>query len=332
MKRGETGLSLIVGIRKPVGMTSHDVVNKVRGIFGEKRVGHAGTLDPAASGVLPVCIGPATRLADYIGGSSKTYIARIAFGAETDTDDAEGEVVTTAPIPEELRDESFATTFVESLVGEHSQVPPRYSAIKVNGKRSYELARHGVVANLESRIITVHDASLLGIENTDDGHLTWTVAFQVSKGTYIRSLARDMGRMLNSAAHLDALERTRVGRISMGECVSLETLEALKTETALDPVRVLALRFAFGDDMRTRIENGSVLSAEDVRLYEALPENPYELRCACTASICESDEPPHAGELICMLVDNTLKALYSFDAEQDRWKVKCVFSKGIVRG
>ena len=135
-KRGTTDLSLMVAVDKPSGMTSHDVVNRVRRIFGERRVGHTGTLDPLASGVLPVCIGPATRLDNYLVGHAKSYVVSVIFGAATDTDDAEGEVIRTGDVPEEVFDPFFATTFVAGLVGKSKQLPPVYSAIKVAGTKA----------------------------------------------------------------------------------------------------------------------------------------------------------------------------------------------------
>lgn len=332
MKRGESGLSLIVGVKKPVGMTSHDVVNEARRAFGEKRVGHAGTLDPAASGVLPLCVGPATRLADYLGGFSKDYRATIAFGTETDTDDAEGEAIRELPVPDEVADAGFAETFVASLVGEHDQLPPRYSAIKIDGRKSYDLARKGLDVPLESRLVSVHDAQLLDAPRIEGGTVCWDVQFSVSKGTYIRSLARDIGRMLGTAAHLAALERTRVGRIGLADCVSLETLHALKEEVALDPVRVLGYRFAFGDDIARLVENGGQLRSDDVKLYEPLEASEYEEPCACTSTLCPSCQAPRADEVICLIVANTVKALYAYDEHEDLWIPICVFAKGIVRG
>ena len=148
MKRGESGLSLVVGVDKPSGMTSHDVVNRCRRIFGEKRVGHTGTLDPLASGVLPICIGPATRLGAYLTGHDKAYRATIAFGVGTDTDDCEGTVTRTGEAPVEAGDRSFAEQAVEQMLGPQKQMPPAYSAIKVNGKKSYEAAREGHIIEL----------------------------------------------------------------------------------------------------------------------------------------------------------------------------------------
>ena len=208
MKRGSSGLSLIVGVDKPEGMSSHDVVNRCRRIFGERRVGHTGTLDPLATGVLPICIGPATRLDQFMTSHDKRYRVRIGFGYETTTDDKLGEMTTSAAVPAYLFDEKFARERVAMLVRQHTQVPPQYSAIKVDGKKAYEVARSGGTIELEPRIIEVYEAELIDMREGEDGlSLQWTVDVSVSKGTYIRSLVRDLGREVMCPAHVTALCR-----------------------------------------------------------------------------------------------------------------------------
>ena len=195
MKRGQSGLSLLVAVNKPSGMSSHDVVNTCRRIFEEKRVGHTGTLDPLTTGLLPICIGPATKLDRFLTGHDKRYIARIGFGYETTTDDLAGSVTVRGELQPHLLDGRYAQTFVENLRGSHEQLPPQYSAIKVNGQRAYDAARKGDHVDLEFRTIQIHEARLLGVqEDEESGLLCWDVEFFVSKGTYIRSLARDIGR------------------------------------------------------------------------------------------------------------------------------------------
>lgn len=262
-RRGESGLSGIILVDKPAGMTSHDVVNRVRRIFGEKRVGHAGTLDPAATGLLVVCVGPATRLAQYLTAAHKTYEARIVFGTQTATDDAEGPVIATAPVPDELGDPFFAAGFVASLVGEHQQVPPAYSAIKRDGKAAYDLARKGEEVVLDARTIQVREAVLLGIEL--DPQVTWDVRFDVSKGTYIRSLARDIGTTLGSAAHLGGLRRISSGRCGVADSVTLEELASCADPTAyfVDPAAALDLPVVeISEDVETPLIQGKTLQVE----------------------------------------------------------------------
>ena len=260
-RRGATELSGILVIDKPAGMTSHDVVNRVRRITGERRVGHAGTLDPMATGVLVALVGPATRLAPYLTSAEKTYEARIVFGAETDTDDADGRVTLTAAVPDEVCDPFAAAGIVASLVGAHQQIPPAYSAIKRGGVVAYEAARKGEALDLEARTIEVASAKLLGVHVEP---AAWDVEFAVSKGTYIRALARDLGRAQECAAHLGALRRTRSGGLSLAGARTLEELEAASDIRALftDPTTALGLPVLdIGDADAAAVSDGRPLAA-----------------------------------------------------------------------
>lgn len=331
-KRGESGLSLLVAVDKPRGMSSHDVVNHARRIFGERRVGHTGTLDPLATGVLPLCIGPATRLDQYMTGHDKAYRVTIAFGFETATDDAEGEPTVKGALCTELTDESFARLFLHDYVGAHDQVPPNYSAVKVNGKRAYQFARKGEEMELEARPIEVYEADLAEITiNEDMGLITWSVDFSVSKGTYIRALARDIGREVGCPAHVAALQRRQAGSILLEDSVSLESLEARRTDAALDPVAVLGYRFAFGDHVHRFVSSGSYLKPEQLSLNEPISLRGEDSVCACTSSVVASDAMPKNGELVSVVVENRLKALYGFVADEELWKPACVFSTGVAR-
>lgn len=332
MKRGESGLSLLVAVDKPRGMSSHDVVNRVRRIFGEKRVGHTGTLDPLATGVLPVCVGPAAKLDRFMTAHDKRYLVTVSFGYETDTDDSKGVTTVKGDIPTELRDEDTARSLVEGLIGEHDQVPPAYSAVKVDGKRAYQLARSGISQQLEPRRIEVYEATLVSIEDDPEtGCLLWTVDFSVSKGTYIRSLARDMGRAFKCPAHVSGLRRVKAGNISIEDCTSLETLENLGTEAIIDPVAAVGLRFAFADDFAKGVQNGSALPEGFAQLYEPPMMRAEDRYCACTGTLVESGQAPAHGELFCVVVENRLKAIYAYDAEKGLFKPECVFSVGVSR-
>jgi tRNA pseudouridine55 synthase len=220
IKRGATDLCGVIAVDKPCGMTSHDVVDHLRRITGEGRVGHAGTLDPAATGLLLVCVGPATRLSDALMAGDKTYEARVVFGTATDTDDAEGAVIAAAPLPAELASADFARAVLAGFIGEQEQMPPRFSAIKKGGKKAYELARAGKPVELEPRRITIHALRLVEV---GAGH--WDFEARVSKGTYLRSLARDIGEAVGSRAHLGALRRTRSGAVSVEQAHTLTKLE-----------------------------------------------------------------------------------------------------------
>lgn len=240
-KRRPSDINLLIGIDKPVGCTSHDVVARVRRAVGERRVGHAGTLDPLASGVMVVGIGQATRLLGMATLDEKSYLAQIDFGCETTTDDAEGEPTRAAAVPDALRDEAFARSVLRGMVGEHDQVPPAYSSISVDGVRSYARARRGEEVELAARRIEVRAAELISVASDSDA-VYWTVSFTVSKGTYIRALARDLGRMVDSAAHLGALRRTSSGTVGIAACVDFDGLDRDRARAcALDPVAVLGL-------------------------------------------------------------------------------------------
>ena len=335
IRRGTSGLSLVVGINKPAGMSSHDVVNTVRRIFGERRVGHTGTLDPLATGALAVCIGPATRLDHFLTAHDKTYRVRVVFGTSTTTDDAAGDVKETAPVPAEVFDLSFAQNFVAHLVGCHKQMPPVYSAIKVDGKRSYAAARAGNIIELKPRDIEIYEARLLGIEESDEaGAVCWDIEVHVSKGTYIRSLARDIGVALGTCAFVGTLKRLRAGNLRLEDCVDLEVLEEKGTQAALDPVKLLGLRFLFANEEQvTAIGYGKPLPVDECPLFEALRVVPpeYEL-CACAQGAQPSDSPLRAGEIISVVAHNTLLALYEYDDCVAVLKPRCIFVVGVCRG
>ncbi len=335
MKRGTSGLSLVVGIHKPVGMSSHDVVNRCRRIFGERRVGHTGTLDPLASGALLVCVGPASRLDPFLTAHDKAESCLVSFGQSTQTDDAEGDVVRREVPPREVYDEAFARRFLASLVGHGMQVPPAYSAIKVQGVRAYDAARAGKELNLEPRSIEVYEARLLAlIEEGEDGLPAWEVAVRVSKGTYVRSLARDIGAALGCPAYVTMLERTASGAFKLEDCVSLEALEAMgdrAPEAALDPVRLLGFRVLFADEHTTAlVRNGGKLSARQQHLYSySGSENALS---TCTSGLRECNTPLQDGEYVTVVHGCKLMAIYVYDSSRGCLAPKCVFSTEVSRG
>jgi tRNA pseudouridine55 synthase len=204
------------------------VVARVRRLAGQKRVGHAGTLDPAAEGVLPVLLGRATRLADFVGEGRKEYRGVVALGSATATDDAEGDVVATAPVPAVSRDELEAV--LSGFRGEIQQVPPAYSAVKVAGKRSYAVARAGGSVELAARTVTIYR-----LDVTHQGGSSLSLVVECSRGTYIRSLARDIARALGTVGHLRSLVRTRVGGFRIEDALTLEQIEERGVSAALLP-------------------------------------------------------------------------------------------------
>ncbi len=208
----------VLNIYKPKGYTSHDVVSKVRKIAGMKKVGHTGTLDPMAEGVLPVCLGKATRIAEYLTGEEKEYIAEVTLGSETDTLDAEGEVIRECPVPE-IKESMFQNLF-KKFLGDIVQIPPMYSAIKKDGKPLYKYAREGIDFDLPGRNVSIYDIQLLSFEKDK-----FRIRVCCSKGTYIRSLARDLAKEMGTCGHLTSLIRTKSGNFTSEKAVSLETLQ-----------------------------------------------------------------------------------------------------------
>ena len=207
----------ILNINKATGMTSHDVVAKIRKILNQKRVGHAGTLDPAASGVLPICIGLGTRVAEYLGESGKAYQADIIFGTVTDTYDSEGSIIRTASTADLTL--SSIEKALQHFLGSQMQLPPRYSAIKIQGQPAYKRVRSGEELIMTARPITITSLKILAWEPP-----RLTLAIECSKGTYIRSLAYDLGEQLRCGAYLAALIRTRSGPFLLSESITLEQL------------------------------------------------------------------------------------------------------------
>lgn len=210
----------VLNIDKPSGLTSHDVVGRVRYISHTRRVGHTGTLDPLATGVLVVCLGRATRLVEYVTGQPKTYLATIHLGQETNTYDAEGEIVAERALPTAvpLADiESHLTAFQ----GQIAQRPPLYSAIKKDGQPLYKLARQGKEITLEPRQVTVYEIKLLAWKQP-----FLNLQIHCSAGTYVRSIAHDLGQALGYGGHLTALRRTAVGAFTLDSAVALDNLTA----------------------------------------------------------------------------------------------------------
>jgi tRNA pseudouridine55 synthase len=202
-------------VDKPAGITSHDVVSVARRALGTRRIGHGGTLDPFATGLLVLLIGHATRLLPYVDGEPKVYDASIAFGSETDTDDVTGSVVATSPLPEP----AAVAAAIARLTGVINQVPPAYSAKQVAGRRAYAAARRGEPLALDPVRVTVHEWV---VRDSSADRLDVTIT--CGAGTYIRSLARDLGRLCGSSAHLAALRRTRSGSFDVADAISLNEL------------------------------------------------------------------------------------------------------------
>lgn len=220
----------VINIYKEKGFTSHDVVAKMRGICKQKKIGHTGTLDPDAVGVLPVCLGSATKLCDMLTDRNKEYIARMRLGVVTDTQDMSGTVLQEKTV---TATEKEVLEAVYSFLGEYAQIPPMYSALKVDGKKLYELARQGREVERKPRNVTIYEIEILSMELPE---VTLRVA--CSKGTYIRTLCHDIGQKLGCGAAMASLERTKSGRFTLDTAVTLEKLEQLRDEGKIGEVLI----------------------------------------------------------------------------------------------
>ncbi len=222
----------ILNIYKEKDFTSHDVVAKLRGILKMKKIGHTGTLDPEAEGVLPVCLGTATRLCDMLTDKIKEYRAVIRFGIATDTEDMTGEIIEELPV---TATEEDLCDILPRFLGEQEQIPPMYSAIKVEGKKLYELAREGKVIERKGRLVVIHEIVLQTVTLDADGHLYEAeLSVVCGKGTYIRSLCRDIGKALGTCACMKSLLRTRSGRSTLENSFKLSVVEAMRDAGTLE--------------------------------------------------------------------------------------------------
>ncbi|WP_311487692.1 tRNA pseudouridine(55) synthase TruB [uncultured Helcococcus sp.] len=266
----------ILAINKAKNMTSHDVVAILRKKLGTKKVGHTGTLDPIATGVLPMCIGRATKLSQYVSDLGKAYIADLEFGKETSTYDCEGEVINISDkqifTKEEINKE------LNKFKGEISQVPPIYSAIKVDGKKLYEYAREGKKVEIKARKVTIHDIKLLDL-NANRAK----IYVDCSKGTYIRSLIHDLGRNLGTYAFMTDLQRIKVGNLSIEQTIDISDIDKYSKEDLynliIKPEEVLDTlpSFDVDDNIRFRLINGQRVNVKDIKKSEKIQENTLTL-------------------------------------------------------
>lgn len=212
----------LILINKPKGWTSHDVVNKLRNILHQKKIGHTGTLDPLATGVLPVLLGNATKLSKYLIEHDKTYIAVIKLGTKTNTGDEEGKIIENKAVDINVLENNYVKDVLNSFIGKQKQKPPIYSAIKINGKKLYEYARNNESVEIPERDIEVYEAELLEL---DKDKLEIKVQLSVSKGTYIRKLCEDISEKLGTVGYMKKLERIRVDKYYIKDSVDLEYIK-----------------------------------------------------------------------------------------------------------
>jgi len=290
-------VSGVLVLDKPIGLTSHDVVQIVRRGTGIRRAGHTGTLDPRASGVLVVLIGPAVRLSEYVSASDKRYQATIRLGSSTDTYDSEGSVTRTASV-DDINEEQF-DEILQQFVGEIEQVPPPYSAVKVKGRKAYEMAREGEEVELEPRIINVYSLEILEWDPPEI-----VIDVYCSSGTYVRSLANDLGEAIGSGAHLIGLRRTKSGRFTLRDAV---------------PLRRLQEAFDAGDWYRNLIPAAEALG--DWPMIELDPDQVELVRHGHRIPA----EPEQKGMIRAVSQQGDLVALMEVDEESQEWQPRKVF-------
>ena len=297
----------VINIYKEKGYTSHDVVAKMRGILKQKKIGHTGTLDPDAEGVLPVCLGQATKLCDMLVDHDKTYKAVMILGIETDTQDTSGRILLQKPVtcPEEQ-----VRNTVLGYIGIYNQTPPMYSARKVNGKKLYELARQGKVVERESRQVTVYD---IHIEEINLPKVAVTVT--CSKGTYIRTLCHDIGQTLGCGGCMESLIRTRSGQFMLEESITLSRLEKIRDEGLLEQY-MISVEELFKTCPAIYVKKEA----------DRLAENGNPVKLEMTEA--DKDIPIENGTK-CRVYDSRKRFLgiFKFDSENHRLKVWKMFSE-----
>jgi len=291
-------VSGLLVVDKPVGMTSHDVVQTIRAGTNIRRAGHTGTLDPRASGVLVVLIGPAVRLSEYVSASDKRYQAIIELGVETDTYDGDGSITRRSPV--EITSEEFETA-LSGFIGQIEQKPPAYSALKVQGRKAYEMARNGEDVELEPRLTNVYNLELLEWDPPEA-----VIDVYCSSGTYVRSLAHDLGEILGCGANLIGLRRTKSGQFALRDAV---------------PLRKLQEAFVNGDWYKYLIPAAEALG--DWYSVELTSEQIDAVRHGHRVPALEEVEPNKWARAISE--QGELVALMEYDAETQEWQPRKVF-------
>ena len=287
----------LINVYKERGFTSHDVVAKLRGILKQKKIGHTGTLDPEAEGVLPVCLGKATKVCELLTDKDKTYQAVLLLGMETDTQDTTGTVTARAPVTASEEDVREA---VQSFTGSYDQIPPMYSALKINGKKLYDLARAGKEVERKARTVQIHE---IRIEEIALPRVTMTVT--CSKGTYIRTLCYDIGRKLGCGGCMEKLLRTKVERFTLEEAYTLSQIEKIRDEGQLEEILTPVDRlfsqyplFQAVSEAEKRLENGNPLLCEELTEVK----------------------PPEHGPVRIYAADGRFSGIYQYDPKIHRYR------------
>ena len=294
----------VINVYKEKGFTSHDVVAKLRGILGQKKIGHTGTLDPDATGVLPVCLGKGTKLCDLLTDKDKTYRAVMLLGTVTDTQDSSGTVLETKDTG--FLTEEAVTACIQSFAGAYEQIPPMYSALKVGGKKLYELAREGKTVERKARPVTIHQ---IEIQKINLPRVTMEVS--CSKGTYIRTLCHDIGEKLGCGACMESLLRTKVSRFALEDSLTLEEIAKKKQEGTLEEAIIPV------DAMFSDCRSVEVKEAGSTYLYNG---NPFAL------SFVKKKEPYQPGERVRVYdAHGTFIGIYNYRQEQKMFRLEKMF-------
>lgn len=288
----------IINVYKEKGFTSHDVVAKLRGILHMKRIGHTGTLDPDAVGVLPVMIGRGTKLGDMLTDTDKTYESVMLLGTVTDTQDITGKVLKTNPV---AVSDMEVLDAVCSFVGEYDQIPPMYSALKKDGRKLYELARQGIEVERSARRVHIRSIHINEID-LDESHPTVTITVTCSKGTYIRTLIHDIGAKLGTGACMESLIRTRAGRFTVDESVTLNQITALALKGEVESVLIPADEMFDYPKVSIRAEAEKLLYNGNVLPLSAVEES-------------DNAQPPAAVNVRVYDKDGQFIGIYTSDTE-----------------
>ncbi|MCD8809630.1 tRNA pseudouridine(55) synthase TruB [Mammaliicoccus sciuri] len=299
----------ILAIHKEVGMTSHDVVFKLRKILKTKKVGHTGTLDPEVSGVLPICVGKATRVSDYVMESGKSYRAEVTIGVSTTTEDQTGEIVDQKRVDQNLWDKDKIIATLKQLEGDIEQIPPMYSAVKVNGKKLYEYARQNIEVERPVRRVHINSIDLISDIIYENDICKFEIEVECGKGTYIRTLATQIGALLNYPAHMSHLIRLKSGGFSLEQAIKLDDLREIVEQDKLQDV-ILPLEYGLNGltkitvhdkNIVTRIQNGQKIEKSLI------------------------DESKHDGEFVVWYEDKAIAIMDTYDKNETLYKPKKVF-------
>ena len=308
-------LNGIINVYKEVGFTSRDAVSKLTGILRQRKIGHTGTLDPAAEGVLPMCIGKATKLCELLTDHRKQYIAEIKFGIATDTEDVTGEIIEETSFSDDWYEEKLTednlSKVISGFIGRQLQTPPMYSAKRVGGKRLYELAREGKVIERKPCEITIYS---IEIKNIDVSRREATIVVDCSKGTYIRTLCKDIGNELGCKAAMKSLIRTKTGDFLLENSYKLDEIEKLVKENRVSEI-IIPIEDVFKNLQRVDVSGYAGILLENGGIIKAVAVKPD----------IEALEPKNGEKFRMYNDEGEFKAVYSYNGDINAFKIDKMF-------